>query len=130
MNEKQLKRELKLLELRGKALELLNDCREFIADYWLEFDFVSSLKSQEKLKIVIDGYKKQYAERTSEVAIEVAPLKKFAVQTNPAQQPIRVDASSIEKARNIAESFFGSIHDAYPLFDWVKSPAMLSEVNG
>ena len=57
-------------------------------------------------------------------------FKKFAVQTNPAQQPIRVDASSIEKAREIAEDFFGTIHDAYQLFDWVESPAMLSEVNG
>jgi hypothetical protein len=57
-------------------------------------------------------------------------MKKFAVQIHPAQQPIRVDASTIEKAREIAQDFFGSIHDAYPLFDWVQSPAMLSEVNG
>ena len=57
-------------------------------------------------------------------------LNKFAVQTNPAQQPIRVDATTIEKAREIAEGFFGSIHDVYALFDWVESPAMFSEVNG
>lgn len=57
-------------------------------------------------------------------------MKKFAVQVTPSTQPIRVDASSIEKAREIAEGFFGSIHDVYALFDWVQSPAMLSEVNG
>ncbi|MGB4497221.1 MAG: hypothetical protein WBI40_00860 [Methylococcaceae bacterium] len=57
-------------------------------------------------------------------------MKKFAVQIHPAQQPIRVDASTIEKAREITQDFFGSIHDAYQLFDWVQSPAMLSEVNG
>lgn len=55
------------------------------------------------------------------------PLKKFAVQTHPAQQPIRVDATTIEKAREIAECFFGSIHDVYQIFDWVQSPAMLAE---
>lgn len=57
-------------------------------------------------------------------------LQKFAVQIHPAQQPIRVDASTIEKACEIARDFFGSIHDVYQLFDWVQSPAMLSEVNG
>lgn len=64
-------------------------------------------------------------------AIEVvAPIKKFAVQTTPTQQPIRVDATTLEKAREIAEGFFGSIHDAYQLFDWVQSPAMLAETVG
>ncbi len=55
-------------------------------------------------------------------------MKKFAVQVTPSQQPIRVDATSIKKAREIAEDFFGSIHDVYELFNWVQSPAMLSEV--
>lgn len=54
-------------------------------------------------------------------------MKKFAVQTKADQQPVRVDASTLEKAREIAEGFFGSIYDVYQLFDWVQSPAMLTE---
>lgn len=57
-------------------------------------------------------------------------MKKFAVQIHPAQQPIRVDASTIEKAREIAERVFDSIYEIYPLFDWVQSPAMFSENAG
>ena len=55
-------------------------------------------------------------------------MKKFAVQIKPAQQPIRVDASSSEKAREIAERVFDSVHTVYQLFDWVESPAMFVEV--
>ena len=128
MNEKQLKRELALTELRGTALELLASLRNHIADYWLEFDLVSGLKSQAKLKYVIDGYKKMQNELLNSSAS--FSQKKFAVQIKPDCQPIRVDASSIEKAREIAERVFGSIHDIYQLFDWVQSPAMLSENAG
>lgn len=55
-------------------------------------------------------------------------MKKFLVQTKSGEQPdIRIDASSIEKAREIAERVFGSIIDIYQLKDFVESPAMFVE---
>jgi hypothetical protein len=54
-------------------------------------------------------------------------LKKFAVQIKPDQQPVRIDATTIEKAMDIAEEVFGDFHDAYPLFDTVTSIAAYSE---
>ena len=54
-------------------------------------------------------------------------LKKFAVQLKPDQQPIRFDASTINKAMDMAEEIFGDFYDVYPLFDSVKSPALYSE---
>jgi len=54
-------------------------------------------------------------------------LKKFAVQLKEDQQPIRFDATSIEKAMDMAEEIFGDFHDVYQLFDSVRSPALYSE---
>jgi|LakMenE18May11ns_1017448.scaffolds.fasta_scaffold6736985_1 hypothetical protein len=54
-------------------------------------------------------------------------LKKFAVQIKPDQQPVRIDASTIDKAMDIAESVYGDFYDAYQLHDTVISPAMFSE---
>jgi len=54
-------------------------------------------------------------------------LKKFAVQLKPDQQPVRIDATSIDKAMDIAEEVYGDFYDAYPLLDSVTSPALHSE---